>query len=273
MLSVKCQVATPFNCQMIRSSHKSRPDVPWSLKATNLPEQGHNFLIIYNNTVLFKNWTSNVPSEVNQSCSWHKQASMPSRPSQVSFFNIPCSQAVHNINANTDCLSYWRKTDVMSMLLAVVKSEQPNSCCLSMSKLALNRSDELELDAPPEVSELRLRGKRVTDLILLFQEFVLQCTMSQDKIISQSNCQCQQVTTTSVKKAREIGQRVLLLKNLDPESKVDNTSQVTVWLIFVNVNVHKWSWPKVLTTQNYYRVQLFKQPKGFKVTQLICSTF
>ena len=117
------------------------------------------------------------------------------------------------------------------MLLAVVKSEQPNSCCLSMSKLALNRSDELELDAPPEVSELRLRGKcgqRVTDLILLFQEFVLQCTMSQDKIISQSNCQCQQVTTTSVKKAREIGQRVLLLKNLDPEAKVDNTSQVTV---------------------------------------------
>ena len=68
------------------------------------------------------------------------------------------------------------------MLLAVVKSEQPNSCCLSMSKLAasLNHSDV----SPPEVSELRLRGKcgqRDKDLVISGCELGLQCTMSQDK--------------------------------------------------------------------------------------------
>ena len=61
------------------------------------------------------------------------------------------------------------------MLLAVVKSEQPNSCCLSMSKLAasLNHSDV----SPPFPSFASEASADKETKILLFQVVNLVCSV------------------------------------------------------------------------------------------------
>ena len=62
---------------------------------------------------------------VSPASSWHEQ---PLQPLHFQSHMTCWSKAVHNINA-IPVACHIDTPDVMLMLLAVVKSEQPNSCC------------------------------------------------------------------------------------------------------------------------------------------------